>query len=507
METRADKIIRFIETHCKVPEGALVGKPIKLLPFQIEFIKDVYDNPFGTKLGILSMPRKNGKTAIISTLLLAHLVGPEAKQNSQLCSGAQSKENASLVFDLASKIIQMSPTLSKLVHVIPSTKTLIGLPLNTTYKALSAEGKKNMGGSPSLAILDEVGQIVGPKDWFVDAIVTSQGAHENPLLLAISTQAANDGDLFSIWVDDALNNDDPHTVCHLHKAEDNCNVMDREAWKISNPALGAFRSEKDMEAMAAKASRMPSFENSFRNLYLNQRISVNAPFISKSTWKDCSEKPCPIELCTELYAGLDLSARTDLTAFVLYGFYENTWNVYPYFWTPEKGLSERVDRDRAPYDIWVKDGHIHTTPGATVDYEFVVHRIAELTSTLKISAIAYDRWRIDIIKKECERIGLELPFVEWGQGFKDMSPALDALEEKILNKVLRHGANPVLTMCAANTSVSKDPAGNRKLDKSKTTGRIDGMVALAMASGIAERTHDNQGNFEDFINKPLFLKV
>jgi phage terminase large subunit-like protein len=507
MESRADKVIRFIHTHCMVPEGALVGQPLKLEPFQIDFIKDVYDNPMGTKTGILSIGRKNGKSAIIACLLLAHLVGPEAKQNSQISSGAMSRENAALVFDLACKMIGLNPSLAKVVRIVPSLKILHGLPLNVEYKALSADGKKNMGGSPVLAILDEVGQIIGPKDWFVDAVVTSQGAHESPLLLAISTQAANDGDLFSIWIDDAMRNEDPHTVCHVHKADEGADVLDEKGWRAANPALGVFRSESDMRAMAEKASRMPSFENSFRNLYLNQRVSVNTPFISKNVWKECGGKQAPIEECTEIYAGLDLSARTDLTAFVLYGFHENIWNVYPYFWTPEQGLADRVNRDRTPYDVWVKQGFLLTTPGATVDYEFVVHQIAELTSHLQVTAIAYDRWRMDIIKKECERIGLELPFVEWGQGFKDMSPALDALEEKMLNKTLRHGGHPVLTMCSSNASVTKDPSGNRKLDKTKTSGRIDGLVALAMAAGIAERQHEQQGALDDFLSAPLKLKV
>lgn len=503
-ETRGQRVIRFIETYCRAPEGALVGQLIKLEPFQKKFILDVYDNPHGTKRGILSVGRKNGKTALIACILLAHLVGPEARRNSQLASGAMSRDNAALVFDAARKIILQDPDLTAITRIIPSKKTLIGLRQNTEYRALSADGSKNMGGSPVLAILDEIGQIVGPKSLFVDAIETSQGAHENPLLLAISTQAPNDSDLFSIWIDDGLSGQDPHTICHVYAAPDDCEISDIEAWKAANPALDKFRSLSDMEAMAAKAERMPSFENSFRNLNLNQRISINSPFISKGAWKDCDVRPDPIEDCIEIYSGLDLSGRTDLTAFVLYGLTDK-WNAYPYFWTPAKGLHDRAARDRAPYDVWVKDGHLLTTPGATVDYEFVAKEIGEIVSGLHINAVAFDRWRMDVLKKEFDRIGLELPLVEWGQGFKDMSPALDALEARILNGQLAHGGHPVLTMCAANTMISQDPSGNRKPDKMKTSGRIDGLVALAMAAGIADRMHEESGSFEDFINEPLIL--
>lgn len=504
--TRADRVIKFIESFCRVPEGPKVGKPIKLLPFQKKFIKEVYDNKHITREAILSMARKNGKTALIACLVLVHLVGPEAKLNSQIASGAMSKDNAALVFKLAQKMINLNPELQKVVRIVPSQKQLFGIPMNVEYQALAKDGRTNMGGSPILLILDETGQVVGPSDDFIDAVITSQGAHDAPLRLVISTQAANDSDLLSIWIDDALTGADKQKVCHLYAADQKCGVLDEAGWKASNPALGVFRNRDDIKKMAGDAARMPSFENSFRNLYLNQRVSANTPFVSKSAWEACKGEPPPIEECIEIYGGLDLSAKTDLTSFVLYGLHESgIWGAYPYFFTPEKGLQERAKRDRAPYDLWVRQGFIITTPGATVDYEFVLTHILESMSGLQINAIAFDRWRMDILKKELERVGVELPLEEWGQGFKDMAPALDAIEGKILNGTLRHGGHPVLTMCAANAVVMRSPAGDRKLDKAKTSGRIDGMVALAMAAGIAERKHEPLGDLNSFINNPLVI--
>ena len=167
-------------------------------------------------------------------------------------------------------------------------------------------------------------------------------------------------------------------------------------------------------------------------------------------------------------------------------------NVYSYSWTPEIGLSDRAKRDRSPYDIWAKQGFLRTTPGATVDYAHVVRDIAEILRDFDIAAIAFDRWRIDIFKKEMDAQGINLPLVPFGQGFKDMSPAIDTLESDLLNSQLRHGMNPVLTMCAANAVITQDPAGNRKFEKHKATGRIDGMVALAMARGICEAAETPQ---------------
>lgn len=506
--TRGQRVIRFIETYCRVPEGAHVGKPIKLEKFQKDFILAVYDNKHGTEKAILSIGRKNGKTALIAALLLAHLVGPEAKQNSQIVSGAMSRDQAALVFALACKMINLNPDLQAIVHIIPSGKKLHGLPMNTEYKALAAEGKTAQGLSPILAILDEVGQVKGAQNDFVDAIVTAQGAHEHPLLIAISTQAADDADLLSIWIDDALNSQDPHIVCHVYAADKEADIMDKKAWKAANPALGKFRSLRDLEKLAENAARMPSAENTFRNLNLNQRVSTDSPFVSIETWKSCGGEAADLRGMA-VYGGLDLSARTDLTAFVLVGRDEaGNAHVRPYFWTPREGLFERAKRDRAPYDVWAREGLLRTTPGATVDYSFVVSEIADIVADIDLRAVAFDRWRIDIFRQELQRFGITLPMVEYGQGFKDMSPAIDALEADLLNGKLRHGMHPVLNMCALNATVLTDPAGNRKFVKQKQTGRIDGMVALAMAMAAANTNTAppiSSEQLSDFIDNMVIL--
>lgn len=492
--TRGERVIRFIESFCRVPEGALVGQPVVLAEFQREFILAVYDNPAKTRRAYLSLARKNGKTAIIAGILLAHLVGPEARRNSQIVSGAMSRDQAALVFGLASKMVQMSEKLSGVVKIVPSSKRLVGLPMNVEYRALAADGRTAHGLSPVLAILDEVGQIRGPQSDFVDAITTSQGAHEEPLLIAISTQAATDADLFSVWLDDAERSRDPKIVSHVYCAEPTAGVMDEAGWKAANPAIGLFRSREELAEQAAQAARMPSAENTFRNLNLNQRVSVFSPFVSRNVWQSCIGKPLAT-VGRKAWAGLDLSARTDLTAFVLVSERpDGGLDVFPRFWTPADGLRERSDRDRQPYDVWAREGVLLTTPGKTVDYAHVLQDIAELTADYDLESVAFDRWRMDIFKKEAERVGVTLPLVEFGQGFKDMSPAIDSLEELLLNGRIHHGDHPVLRMCAANAAVTKDAAGNRKLDKQHATGRIDGMVALAMAVGargtVAEKADE-----------------
>ncbi len=502
--TRGEKVIRFIETHCVVPEGEHVGKPVLLDDFQKIFILAVYDNPEVTDTAILSIARKNAKTGTIAFILLAHLVGPEAKQNSRIVSGALSREQAAEVYNLASKCVSLSPKLRDLIRPVPSSKKLVGLLMNVEYQAISAEGKTAHGKSPILAILDEVGQIRGPQSDFVDAITTAQGAYENPLLIYISTQAATDADLFSIAIDDARRNKPKKTVCHVYTCPKDLDLMDEKGWKAANPALGVFRSEADMRKQAEKAARMPSFENTFRNLNLNQRVSTFSPFVSRSVWTENSAHPGDMSEGFTLYGGLDLSARTDLTAFVVVGERGGKWSIWPYFWTPEVGLKDRAHRDRQPYDVWVREGFLRTTPGATVDYDFVCQEIMDILEGNTCQAIGFDRWRIDVLKKDAERAGISLPLKEFGQGFKDMAPAIDKMEELLLNGNMAHGDHPVLRMCAANAVVIKDAAGNRKLDKAKATGRIDGMAALAMAVGISQAGQpDDSASFDDFISRPL----
>ena len=489
--TRAARIIEFIERYCLVPDGAQVGQPLVLAEFQKQFIRDVYDNPAGTRRAILSVARKNGKSGLIAGLLLAHLVGPEAKQNSQIVSGAMSRDQAALVFNLASKMVQLSPKLSAIVRIIPSGKRLLGLPLNTEYKALAADGKTAHGLSPVLAILDEIGQVRGPQSDFIDAITTSQGAHEAPLLIAISTAAANDADLLSTWIDDARASQDKRIVCHVYEAPAGCDLLDESAWRAANPALGTFRSLDDLKEQLTQAQRMPSMENSARNLLLNQRVSTVSPFISPDVWKSCAGPVLPFD--GPVWCGLDLSARLDLSALVVVGQVDEVWHVQAHFWTPEVGLADRARRDRAPYEVWHRQGFLRTTPGASIDYEHVATDMAEILADLDVRAIAFDRWRIDVLKKELDRIGLDLPLEPWGQGFASMAGALDTLEAELLNGRVRHGGHPVLQMNAANAVIVKDPAGNRKLEKSRSTGRIDGLQALAQAMGVASKATEAQG--------------
>lgn len=485
----------WIEEYCRVPEGKDVGKPVKLRVWQRAEILKIYDNPHGTRRAILSFGRKNGKTALAAFLLLLHIVGPEAKANSQLYSTAQSRDQAALVFGLAAKIVRLSPKLNAAVKIGDTAKR-IGCPaLGTEYKALSADAPTAYGLSPAFIVHDELGQVRGDRSALYDALETAVGAQEKPLTIIISTQAPNDGDLLSILIDDALAKNDPQTVLSLYTAPLGLDPFSEKAIKAANPAYDDFLNAKLARSMAEDARRMRSREPEFRNLVLNQRVEASSPFISRSAWQACNAKVVDSFKGLPVYGGLDLSEVADLTALVLVAPVGEQWHVKPTFWLPEEGLREKARTDRVPYDLWQREAFLQITPGATIEYEFVARYLRDLFDEFDIRKIGFDRWNWRHLKPwlskagftddELDEKGERCKFQEFGQGFQSMSPALRDLEAAILNGKIVHGGHPVLAMCAANAVVKMDDAGNRKLSKARSTGRIDGLVALAMAMSVA----------------------
>ncbi|MBO0718787.1 MAG: terminase, partial [Rhizobiales bacterium] len=441
---------------------------------------------------IWSMGRKNGKTSLASCLLLTHLVGPPAmyRPNSQLYSAAQSRNQAALVFNLAAKMIRMSPDLNDAIVIKDTNKELLCPELGTYYRALSAEAKTAFGLSPAFVLHDELGQVRGPNSPLYEALETATGAQFEPLSVILSTQAQSDADLLSILIDDALAGHDPHTVLALYTAARDADPFDEETIKQANPAFGSFLNATEVLAMAADARRMKSRENEYRNLILNQRVEVHAPFIAPTAWKACSGVVGDFGNA-EVYGGLDLSAVNDLTALVLIAkLADAKWHVKPTFWLPHDGLLERAMSDRTPYDLWWREGYLKTTIGPTISYQFVAQHLKKLFDTTNIKKIGFDRWNMVQFKPWLIEAGMsenfiKEHFVEFGQGMQSMSPALRVLEDLILNENLVHGGHPVLTQCVMNTVIVKDDADNRKPSKRRSTGRIDGFVALAMAIGVS----------------------
>ncbi len=492
-KTRADRNIEWCETHLRIPEGKFVGQPLRMAEFMKDDFRAIYDNPHGTRRAIISRGRKNAKTTESAMILLLHLCGPEARPNSQLFSAAQSRDQAAVLFALAAKMVRMSPELAAYVTVRDTAKQLACQEIGTLYRALSAEASTAYGLSPVLIIHDELGQVKGPRGALFEALETATAAQESPLSIIISTQAPTDADLLSVLIDDAMKGADPRTVLRFQFAPEGVDPFSDDALRAANPAFDVFMNRDEVRAMAADASRMPSRQGEYENLVLNRRVEMSAPFISRSVWQECAGPVVPDFEGLPVYAGLDLSEVSDLTAFVPIAPVDRVWHVRPTFWLPGLNLAEKARADRVPYDVWARSGWLQTTPGATVEYEYVAEFLWDFCQINDVRKIAFDRWNWRHLKPWLLKAGFSEDqladeggiFEPMGQGFQSMSPALRDLESALLNQRVAHGGHPVLTMCAANATVQADPAGNRKLTKSKSHGRIDGMVALAMAMSVA----------------------
>jgi phage terminase large subunit-like protein len=317
------------------------------------------------------------------------------------------------------------------------------------------------------------------------------GKRVNARGVVISTQAARDDHPLSQLIDSGLSGEDPSIYVQLLCAPEDADLLDEDAWRECNPALGKFLSIAEMREAADRAYRIPASEPSFRNLRLNQRVDANDTerVVTTKIWQ-MGNVPVDAESLAgkECDGGIDLSAKHDLTALVLsFPGKDGFLDVLPFFWTPEGQLESRAPAERDLFKLWIKQGLLLTTPGSVIRLGFIAKKIAELSSKYKIRTISYDRWHIDQLKQELDDIGCAVELTPCGQGFKDMSPRIDAFVEKALSGQIRHGGHPVLASCVTNAIVVQDHAANSRFDKPKSNAgspvRIDGAVALAMSIG------------------------
>jgi len=485
------RVVMFCES-LPVTSGPLAGTLWRARPWQRRYIQRVYRTKRGRRVvrtAVLSMARKNGKSDLASRLCLAHMVGPCSEPRGECYSAANDRQQAGRLFAEMVAIIERVPWMRDRISVRRHSKELEDIGpggTGTIYAALSSDVAVAHGKSVSFFCYDEYGQSTDSS--LFDALDSGMGGRDQPLGIVISTQAPNDSAPLSQMIDYGLRIErgeiaDESFCLTLYTADVALDPFSMEAWRQANPALDDFRDLDDVKRMAAQAQRMPSKLASFENLVLNRRVDTTAQFITGPVWAACGAtvdmeslagRPC--------FGGLDLSESRDLTALVLtFVDDDGMVDVVPFCWLPDDDLREREDQDRAPYRLWRDQGHLLTMPGKTIDPRVIAAKLAELHAVHKIRAVGFDRWKIAGLQRELDQIGTDVPLIAHGQGFRDMSPAVGALERLLYEQRLRHGNHPVLTANVANTKATIDPAGGKKLDKAKSTGRIDAAVALAMA--------------------------
>ena len=488
--TRLQRVIAFLQ-WLPITKGKCQGQQLKLLPNQRAFVRDLYGRPRGqeVKLGVLSEPRGNGKTGLIAGLVLCHLLGPESEPRGACYSAGIDRQQAALIFDEMEAIILAVPEFSVRCNIQRFRKAIeviAGDGTGSKYEALSADGRRAHGLAPSFWAYDELAQA---KDrTLLDNLQTAMGKRKRSLGVIISTQASSDVHPLSEIIDDGLRGGDPSVVVHLTVAPFDADPFDHEVIRRVNPAMGLFLDEGDIFAEAERARRMPSFETAFRNLRLNQRIAPHGREVlfTAEAWAEGNADIDESIFCDgrPVFGGLDLSSCIDLTALVLCA--EDDAGVVQFkafAWTPAEKLDERQSYDRAPYDVWIRQGHLTAIPGAAIENGFIAVQLGTLSGDMNLVRISYDRWGIRSLRQALATYGVAVPLEAMGQGYQSMAPAINELEKLVASRRIRHGGNPLLRWCFGNAIAIKDPAGNRKLDKSKPYGRIDVAVAAVMAIG------------------------
>ena len=499
--SRLDRVVAFLE-DLPITQGSLAGTKLSVRPRQRDFLAAIYaENADGgrpVRTAVLSVGRKNGKTQLIAGLALCHLCGPEAEGRGEVYVAANDREQAGKCFAEMVAILDGHPELRARVNVIKHSKrmeVMTGEGRGSIFAALSADASTKQGLSPNFVVYDELG--TAPKRDLYDALDTAMGARDDPLMAVISTQAASDQAVLSELIDygrkvNAGELVDPSFHLTLYAADPADDPWSEDTWRKANPALGDFRSIEDVRRQAGQAERMPAREQAFRNLILNMRVDAHVRFLTKAEWDANGGTFDPAELAgVECYGGLDLSAARDLTAFVLaFPRPDGRTVVLPQFFLPEGGIEAKAEEDRVPYPLWARQGFLTLTPGRTIDPGHVAQAVADAALSYDLRRLAYDRWRIGDLKRELATMGAEVPLEPFGQGCRDMAPAVDKLERHVAEGELAHAGNPILTFCASNAVIERDAAGNRKLAKHKSSGRIDGIVALAMALAVIDREEE-----------------
>jgi phage terminase large subunit-like protein len=491
--SRADRVCTFIESlPCTKGFGA--GAPIKLLAFQREWIEAVYaedaDGLRHVRTALLSAARGNGKTVLIAGLCLAHLVGPEAESRGEVYSAAATRDQAAIIFAELEAWITRVPWLRARLNIKRFGKIIEDLETGSVYKALASDAPAAHGLAASFVAADELSQ--WKRRELYDVLITCMGKRAQPLICIISTQSPNPSNVLSELIDygervHAGEIEDPTFHSRLYTVPETADPWNEELWPLANPGIGVIRSLEEMRQEAKRAQRMPTFEASFRNLYLNQRVDAEPKAILPIEWEACGGKVDPEALRGRpCWAGLDMSATRDMSAAVLY-FRDDDGAVLAHFWLPKDGVTEKQELDHAPYRTWADAGHITLTPGAAINKKFIVAHLAKLAATYDVQGIAFDRWGIPELQRIMAEDGIKLPLVEHGQGYKDLGQSTNSFEAAMLDGRLNHGGHPVLRWQSANLVYEVDPAGARKPAKNRAVDRIDGMVALIMAIGLAVR--------------------
>ncbi len=516
----AQRAIGYFQDVLCLNGGQFEGKAFEVLPWQAFIIGSLFgwkseDGFRRFRVAYIETGKGSGKSPLAAGIGLYGLTS-DGEARAEIYAAATKKEQAQILFRDAISMVDQSPQLNGRLAISGAKGREWNLAHHKSgsfFRPISADDGQS-GPRPHMALLDEIHE---HKNNNVIEMMRAGTKFRRQALILMITNSGTDKRTVC-WeyhdygakvcagqlVDDSFF----AFVCALDthvdplKADDP--FRDESCWEKVNPSIAyGIPGMKYLREQVTQARGMPSKESKVKRLNFCQWTESANPWINGEIWFACqSQVPKPI---TELYgrtgvAGLDLSSTTDLTALVIAldpTEDDPVTRLVPFFWLPGDGLHQKADKDRVPYLAWRDAGYLFAIPGRAINKLAVLHKLSELCSVFDIRAISYDRWRIEDFKSLIENEGVSLPpLVPFGQGFKDMAPAVDEFERKLLNQEIGHDGNPVMTWCMANAVTVTDPAGNKKLSKELATGRIDGAIAGVMAVGLTNEAKEEKSFWE-----------
>jgi len=496
----AARAIGFFRDVLCLNGGEYEGRNYELLPWQAFIVGSLFgwksdDGYRRFRIAYIETAKGSGKSPLAAGIGLYGLIA-DGEARAEIYAAATKKDQAMILFRDAVAMVDQSPALSKALGksgVGASVWNLSYLKTGSFFRPISADDGQS-GPRPHIALLDEIHE---HKNGYVVEMLRAGTKSRRQALILMITNSGHDKQSvcwqyhdYGAKVSAQQRQDDSFFayICALDDNEDPLN--DESCWGKVNPSLKAgLPGLKYLREQVTQARGMPAKESIVRRLNFCQWVAAANPWISAPAWFACEEKfDTDMLLGRRCWGGLDLSSVRDLTALVLH--FEPTeddpyWRQLEWFWLPNDGLHHKADQDHVPYIAWRDAGHLQTTEGKTIDKLAVAMQLVEIVGLYDLQEISYDRWLIEEFKALLDREGISLPLVPFGQGYKDMAPAVNEYERLIVSQQLRHTGNPVMTWCAANAVVVSDPAGNRKIAKDKSTGRVDGIVAACMSVGRA----------------------
>lgn len=510
---KADRAVKFIEMlpHTK---GRWAGKPFWLLPWQEQIIRDIFgvvkaDGMRQFRSAYVEIPKKNGKSELAAAIAL-YMLYADGEASPEVYGAAADRQQASIVFDVANQMVQMTPALLKRSKVMTATKRIVNYSNAGFYQVLSAEVATKHGLNVSGLVFDELH--AQPNRGLYDVLTKGSGdARLQPLQFLITTAGTDRNSIcyeLHTKAKDIIKGTriDPSFYPVIYGLDDEDDWNKEENWYKANPSLGHTIQIDRVRDAYREALTNPAEENIFKQLRLDLWVNSLVTWIPEHIY-DKGNAPIDIEKlkCRECYGGLDLSSTSDITAFVMvFPPRDETekYIVVPHFWLPEETLELRSRRDHVPYEVWRKQGLFHVTEGNVVDYNFIRKTINQLYQEFNIKEIGVDRWNATQLITDLTGDGFTM--VPIGMGFKDMSPGMKELYKLMLEGKVVHGGNPVLRWMAGNVVAEIDAAENIKPSKKKSTEKIDGIVALIMALDRAIR-HENPGSVYDDPDRGLLV--